>query len=169
MKKRILTLGVVVVLVSVLAVPVVVIADGSTAVTGDVEQGYTFTAPTAIGLGTMTPGTPKPGDSGGWLEGNNAPGYIVKGIDQNATVTAGYMLIEGTGTLDAPQYILNNKLKMGDTAAVPNDADVLTTFLTTSDVTDEAVPFYVSQTATYADPVQSGYTITITFTVTQNT
>jgi len=164
MKKRILTLGVVLVLVSVLAAPGAVLA--TTEVTGTVAEGYTFTAPSGIALGSMAPGATATGDSTGNLEGNNPDGYTVKGIDENDTVTAGYMLIEGTGTLAAPQYMLTNKLKMGDTGAVPNDADVETTFLSTDDITDASVPFYVSQTATYADPVQSGYTITITFTVT---
>ncbi len=154
-------------MVAVLVAPTAVLAGiPATDVTGDVIEGYTFTPPSAIGLGSMTPGTPATDNSSGWLEGNNALGYTVKGIDQNIEVTAGYMLIKGDGSLAAPDYILTNKLKMGDTGAVPNDADVLTTFLTTGGITDVAVPFYVSQTATYADPVQGGYTITITFTVT---
>ena len=160
MKKRILTLGVVLVLAAVLAVPGAVFAtDGSAAVTGNVVEGYTFTPPSAIALGTMTPGTPATGDSSGWLEGNNALGYKVTGVDEKGTDT-GYMVSGGR---------LQNKLNMGDTGAVPNNADVVTTFLTTSTITNEAVPFYVSQLVAYTDAVATGYTITITFTVTQNT
>ena len=159
MRKRILTLGVVLVLVSVLAVPGAVLAT-TTGVTGNVIEGYTFTAPSAIALGDMTPGTPATGNSNGWLEGNNSLGYTVTGVDAK---------VDNTGYMVNGAAALANKLKMGDTGAVPNDADVVTTFLATGGVTDLAVPFYVSQTATYADPVASGYTITITFTVTLNT
>jgi len=167
MKKKILTLGMVLVLVSVLAVPGAVLA--TTEVTGNVIEGYTFTAPTEIPLGDMTPGATATGNSAGSLEGNDPAGYTVKGIDENATVTAGYMLIVGGGTLAAPDYILTNKLKMGDTGAVPNNADVLTTFLDESAPGTYSVPFYVSQEVTYDDPVADGYTITITFTVTPKT
>lgn len=169
MKKRILTLGMVLALVSVLVMPTAALAT-TTGVTGDVVEGYTFTAPSAIPLGSMTPGTPATGDSAGSLEGNSPTGYNVKGIDLNTEVTAGYMLIVGNGTLAAPDYILTNKLQMGATVAVPNTADTLTTFLTTGagPIAPTAVPFYVSQTATYADAVQTGYTITITFTVLPN-
>ena len=171
MKNRILTFGVVLVLVTILMAPGAVLAT-TTGVTGEVVEGYTFTPPPAINLLSMTPGTPATGNSAGSLEGNSPTGYNVKGIDLNTEdATKGYMLIVGDGSLAAPDYILTNELKMGDTATVPNDADVLTTFLTTGagPIAPTAVPFYVSQTATYADPVQSGYTITITFTVTQNT
>ena len=167
MKKKILTLGMVLTLVAVLVAPSAVLA--TTDVTGNVIQGYTFTAPSAIVLGDMTPGTPKTDNSAGSLEGNNALGYTVDGVDKNNEETKGYMLIVGTGTQASPQYILENKLLFGPATNPTATADTLTNFLTTSDITDAAVPFYVSQTATYADPVQSGYTITITFTVTQNT
>jgi len=158
MKKRILTLGVVLVLVSVLAAPGAVLA--TTEVTGTVTEGYTFTAPSTVGLGSMAPGATATGDSTGNLEGNNPDGYTVKGIDEKGSDT-GYM-VSGTDAL-------TNKLYMGATAAVPNTADTETTFLTTSGPGSDSVPFYVSQEVTYDDLVQSGYTITITFTVTPNT
>jgi len=85
------------------------------------------------------------------------------------TATKGYMLIVGGGSLATPDEILTNKLYMGPTAAVPNTADTETDFLVTTEPGSDAVPFYVSQEVTYADPVATGYTITITFTVTQNT
>lgn len=162
MKKKILTLGMVLVLVSVLAAPGAVLAtDGSTGVTGNVIQGYTFSAPSAIDLGSMTPGTPKTDNSAGSLEGNNAAGYTVKGVDEKGTNT-GHM-VSGTD-------VLTNMLLFGPAASPTATADTETTFLTTGGITSATpVPFYVSQTATYADAVQSGYSITITFTVTQNT
>ena len=170
MKKKILTLGMVLTLVAVLVAPNAVFAtDGSAAVTGDVVEGYTFTPPSAIGLGSMTPGTPATDNSSGWLEGNNAAGYTVDGVDTNSEVTKGYMLIKGTGTEASPEYILENQLLFGPATNPTATADTSTNFLTTSGITDEAVPFYVSQTATYADPVQSGYTLTISFTVTPKT
>lgn len=168
MKKKILTLGAVLTLVAVLVAPGAVLAT-TTGVTGTVIHGYTFTAPSPIDLGDMTPGTPKTDNSAGSLEGNNAAGYTVDGVDENSEVTSkGYMLIVGTGTQASPQYILENKLLFGPATNPTATADTSTNFLTTSDITDAAVPFYVSQTATYADAVQSGYSITITFTVTQN-
>ena len=119
---------------------------------------YVFTAPSAIALGNMAPGTAKTGNSTGWLEGNNANGYTGDGVDDKSP-NKGFMVSGGN--------VLANKLKMGGTAAVPNDADFLTTFLSTSSITDESVPFYVSQTVAYTDVVTPGYTITITFTVTE--
>ena len=158
MKKKILTLGMVLALVSVLVAPGAVLA--TTEVTGTVIEGYTFSAPDAIGLGDMTPGTPKTGNSAGSLEGNNPDGYTVKGIDDKGSNT-GYM-VSGTDAL-------TNMLQMGPDAGVANTAATETTFLTTGGPGSDSVPFYVSQEVTYDDLVQSGYTITITFTVTQNT
>ena len=159
MKKKILTLGAVLALVAVLVAPNAVLAT-TTDVGGNVVEGYTFTAPSIIALGSMTPGTAATGNSAGSLEGNNTLGYTVTGVDAKGTNT-GYM-VSGTD-------VLANMLQMGPDAGVAYTAATVTTFLTTSAITDAAVPFYVSQTATYADPVASGYTITITFTVTQNT
>ena len=160
MKKRILTLGVVLVLAAVLAVPGAVFAtDGSAAVTGNVIEGYTFTAPSAIALGDMTPGTAATDNSSGWLEGNNALGYKVTGVDIKITYT-GYM-VSGASRLA-------NMLKMGDTGAVPNTAATETNFLTTTGAGSDSVPFYVSQLVAYTDDVATDYTIAITFTVTQN-
>lgn len=166
MKKKILTLGIVLALVSVLVMPTAALAT-TTDVGGDVIEGYTFTAPTPVEFGNMNPNdTPSTADTTGYLQGNNAGGYNVKGIDANTDgTTKGFMLIGPPAT---PTSILENKLKMGDTVAVPNDADVETTFLDTSTITDEIVPFYVSQTVEFTDPIATGYTITITFTVTQN-
>ncbi len=158
MKKKILILGMVVALVSVLVMPTAALAT-TTEVSGSVTEGYTFSAPTAIALGSMIPGTPATDNSAGSLEGNNALGYTVTGVDEKGTDT-GYM-VSGT-------YVLTNMLLFGPAASPTATADTVTNFLTTSDITNAAVPFYVSQTATYADAVQSGYSITITFTVTQN-
>lgn len=158
MKRRILTLGVVLVLATVLAVPNAVLATNTTDVTGDVVEGYTFTAPSPIGFGNMDPSaTPSTGNSTGWLEGNNANGYTVTGVDAKDTNT-GYM-VSGSN-------VLTNMLQMGPDASVANTAATVTTFLTTDDITDETVPFYVSQTVEFTDPIATGYSITITFTVT---
>ena len=160
MKKRILTLGMVLTLVAVLVAPSAVLAT-TTGVTGNVIEGYTFTPPTAIELGSMTPGTPETGNSAGSLEGNDAAGYTVDGVDAKMGNT-GYM-VSGTDAL-------TNMLLFGPAASPTATADTVTNFLTTGGITPATtVPFYVSQTATYADPVQSGYTITITFTVTPQT
>ena len=126
MKKKILTLGMVLALVSVLVMPTAALAT-TTDVTGDVVAGYTFTAPSAIALGSMTPGTAATGDSAGWLEGNNALGYKVDGVDTKGT---------DTGKMVSGANVLTDKLKMGATAAVPNDADVVTSFLGTDGITD---------------------------------
>ena len=60
MKKKILTLGVVLALVGVLAAPMAALAT-TTDVGGNVIQGFTFTAPDPVVLGSMAPGTPKTG------------------------------------------------------------------------------------------------------------
>ena len=139
-------------------------------VTLEVTAGYTFSSPSAIELGTAAPGDTATGNNtDGSLVGNDPDGYTVTGVDANTEVTKGKMLIIGTGSLAAPQYILTNKLKMGDSGAVPNDADTAFTFVDTSGITNEVVSLYVSQTVAYADAVQSGYTITITYTVTEKT
>lgn len=121
---------------------------------------YTLTPPPAIVLGNMAPGSTYPASSTGSLDGTSPTGYTVTGVDAKGTNT-GYMVAPGP-------YVLVNKLKMGDSAAVPNDADVVTTFLTTAAAGTDPVPFYVSQLVSYQDVVAAGYTITITFTVTKN-
>ena len=159
MKKKILTLGAVLTLVAVLVVPGAVLAT-TTDVTGDVIEGYTFTPPPGIGLGSMTPGTPKTGDSAGSLEGNNAAGYTVKAKDDKTPYT-GYMTV-GTD-------VLENLLEISSDGTNYMTIDTEKTFLTTSAPGEDAVPLYAKQDVTYSDPVATGYTITITFTVTPNT
>jgi len=162
MKKRILTFGVVLVLVTVLVVPGAVLATDTTEVTGTVTEGYTFTAPSTVGLGSMAPSaTPyKANSTNGRLDGNNPAGYTVTGIDEKGTDT-GYM-VSGANNL-------TNKLKISNADADYVDADTTKTFLTTSDITGADISLYVSQLVAYTDPVATGYTITITFTVTTNT
>jgi len=158
MKKKILTLGVVLVLVTVLVVPGAVLANGTTEVTGTVTEGYTFTAPSTVELGSMAPSaTPhKASSTDGSLVGNNPTGYTVEGIDDKGTNT-GYM-VSGSD-------VLANKLKISKEDATYVDADTSKNFVDTGVPTDVTVSLYVSQLVSYADPVASGYTITITFTV----
>ncbi len=158
MKKKILTLGVVLVLAAVLAVPGAVLAT-TTEVTGTVTEGYTFTAPSTVGLGSMAPSaTPyKANSTDGRLDGNNSAGYTVTGIDTKGTNT-GYM-VGGSGAL-------KNKLKISKEDASYVSADIAKTFLDTPGITGADISLYVSQLIDYADPVAGDYAITITFTVT---
>jgi hypothetical protein len=120
--------------------------------------GYTFTAPPAIGLGGMAPGTTATGNSAGSLVGGNPDGYIVTGIDAKTTNT-GYMV--------SGSHVLANKLLMGPAASTLGPADMSQTFLDVGAPGTYNVPFYVSQMVAYTDAVATGYTITITFTVTE--
>ena len=168
MKKKILTLGMVLTLVAVLVAPNAVLAV-TTDVTGDVIEGYTFTAPSAIALGSMTPGTTASGSStDGSLVGNDPDGYIVTGTDKNTEVTAGYMLILGEGTQAAPDYILGSRHEISDIDAGYVSADTVKQFVNTFGPTDVTVSLYVHQYVAYTDTAATGYTITITFTVTPN-
>ena len=157
MKRRILSIALVLALVMVLVMPTAVFA--TTVVTGEVVEGYTFTAPTAIDLSTMTPGSDATGNSTGSLTGNRGAGYTVTGIDAKGA---------DTGKMVSGGNVLGAMLKIGDTASPTNTADTITTFLTTSGAGTDSVPFYVSQTVGFADPVAAGYTITISFTVVGN-
>ncbi len=161
MKKRILTLGVVLVLVSVLAVPGAVLAADTTNVTGNVIQGYTFTAPSAISFGNMAPSaTPHKGSStDGSLQGNNPAGYTVTGIDAKVSDT-GYM-VSGSN-------VLTNKLEISNVDGSYGNADTAQTFVSTTAPTSTTVSLYVSQVVAYDDPVATNYSITITFTVVPN-
>ncbi len=162
MKKRILTLIITLALLAALAPPMAVFAAGTTSdVTGGVVTGYTFSAPSAISLGDMTPGTPATGNStDGNLTGNNAAGYTVTGTDANTGA--------GTGCMISGANTLHNKLLIGPAASPTDTADTVVSFLSTSGITDEAISLYVSQLATFDDVVATGYSITITFTVTAN-
>ena len=156
MKKRILTLGMVLALVAVLVAPGTVLA--TTEVTGTVTEGYTFTAPSTVELGSMAPSaTPhKASSTDGSLVGNNPAGYTVTGIDE---------AVSDTGYMVSGSDVLANKLKISKEDATYVDADTSKNFVDTGVPTDVTVSLYVSQLVSYADPVASGYTITITFTV----
>jgi hypothetical protein len=160
MKKRILTFGVLLILVTILVVPSVVSAADSTYVFGEVVEGYTFTAPGPILLGSMTPSaTPYKGSStDGSLVGNNANGYTVTGTDMKVTNT-GYMTMAG----GAP--VLTNRHEISDEDANYVSADTSKTFVDTSGLTDTTFSLYVSQIVTHTDAVGSDYSIEITFTV----
>ena len=120
--------------------------------------GYTFTAPPAIGLGGMAPGTTATGSSTGSLVGDNTLGYTVTGIDAKTT-NKGYMVSGGN--------VLTNRLLMGPAADNLGPADASQTFLDEYGYGPHDLPFHVSQMVTYTDVVAEGYTITITFTVTE--
>jgi hypothetical protein len=120
--------------------------------------GYTFTAPPAIGLGGMVPGTTATGNSTGSLVGGNSAGYTVTGIDAKSA-NKGYMV--------SGSYMLANRLLMGPAADNLGPADVSQTFLDVSAPGTYDVPFYVSQMVAYNDTVADNYSITITFTVTE--
>lgn len=122
------------------------------------EPGYTFTAPPAIGLGNMAPGTTATGNSTGSVEGDNANGYTVTGIDAK---------MENKGHMVSGTYVLANKLLMGPAADNLGPADETQIFLDEEGYGPHEVPFYVSQMVAYTDAVAEGYTITITFTVTE--
>jgi len=161
MKKRILTFGVLLILVTIFVVPGVVSAqDGGTWVLGNVVEGYTFTAPSPISLGTMTPsGTPYKGSSsGGSLMGNNPSGYTVTGIDEKGGDT-GYMTTSGGGDVLANRHEISDQ----DASYVP--ADTAKTFVDTSGPTDAVFSLYVSQVVAYTDTPDI-YEIEIAFTVT---
>ena len=162
MKKRILTLGVVLVLVSILVLPGAVLGANTTEVTGTVTEGYTFTAPSTVALGGMAPsGTSyKANSADGRLDGNNALGYTVTGIDAKSP-DKGKMVSGGN--------VLANRLEISNADADYVPADTTKTFLDTSGITGADISLYVSQLVTYSDPVATGYTITITFTVTTKT
>ena len=161
MKKKILTLGAVLALVAVLIAPSAVLAATTTGVTGNVIQGYTFSAPLAIALGDMTPGATATGSStDGSLEGNDPAGYTVTGIDAKGSNT-GYMVVDSN--------VLASKHQISNEDANYVNADTAKTFVDTSEATDVTVSLYVKQGVTYTDPVDTGYSITITFTVTPKT
>ena len=121
--------------------------------------GYVFTAPSTIALGGLAPGTAGTGNStDGSLVGDNGHGYTVAGVD-GKTENKGYMVSGGD--------ILSNKLLIGSDAGTLGPADEAQTFLDTSGITDEVIELHVSQMVAYTDVVATGYTITITFTVTE--
>ena len=120
--------------------------------------GYTFAAPQAIGLGGMAPGATGTGNSTGSLAGDNSAGYTVTGMDAKASNT-GYMV--------SGSYVLANKLLLGPAADNLGPADTSQTLLDVDEAGTYDVPFYISQSIAYTDAVAEGYTVTITFTVTE--
>jgi subtilisin len=120
--------------------------------------GYTFTAPPAISLGSMAPGTRATGSSSGSLVGDNSAGYTVTAIDVK-TEHAGYMV--------SADHMLSNKLEIGPEGDQLGPADEFQTLLDVDAAGSYLVSFHVSQEVAYTDFVAEGYTITITFTVTE--
>jgi len=160
MKAKNLILGLVVVLGLALALPGAVLATDTTEVTGNVVQGYNFIAPAGIGLGEMTLGQENRASSTGELSGNHPSGYTVKGEDTKEGDDRGYMV--------SGDDVLYNPLMLSDDGVTYTAAYWETTFLETTEPGTDAVPFYVSQYVLFDDPL-GDYSITITFTVTENT
>ena len=161
MKKRILTLGVVLVFVIVMVIPGTVLAD-TTLVSGTVIGGYIFQAPWAVELGDMPPTGSTwyaHSDTPGYFVGNSPAGYTVTGADIKATDT-GYMTTSG-GTP------LANRLEISDeefTGYVT--ADVGKTWVDSTGPASESIDLYVSQLVEYTDTPGS-YSLNITFIVTE--
>ena len=155
MKKKILTLGMVLTLVAVLVAPNAVLAV-TTEVTGTVTEGYTFTAPSTVALGSMAPSATayKAHSTDGRLDGNNAYGYTVFARDDAAF---GYMRSGGNWLIDM--------LDISNEDANYEDAHPGKMLLLTDGITGADISLYVRQIVTYADPVADGYTMTISFTV----
>ena len=160
--KKLLIIGLALALIGVFIAPLAAFAtDGTTDITGNVTSGYTFNTPPTIPLGTMSTGT-NTGNSSGNITGNNADGYTVSAVDAKGSNT-GYMVSTPSG------HVLANKFKIGSSAGSVDTADVSRTLYTGSGpVSNVAVPLYISQTITATDVAASGYTITITYTVTAN-
>jgi hypothetical protein len=154
MRKRILTSGLLLMLVIFSAVPCVVSAADTTDIFASVEEGYTFQAPSAINLGTMVPSpTPyKANSTDGRLVGNNPAGY---GVD--ASEQGGDGCMQGSVPLANPFLISNEDANY---VAAYDWKD----FLDTSGPTDAPISLYVSQAIAYCD-TPGVYTITITFLV----
>lgn len=161
MKRRILTLGAVLVFVAVLVVPGTVLAD-TTVVSGTVVAGYVFEAPWAVEIGNM-------GGAGitfyghtstpGYFWGNSPSGYTVTGADIKAT-NAGYMTTSG-GTP------LTNKLEIGAEEYIGYvTADVGITYIDSSGPASDSIDLYVSQLVDYTDE-PGEYSLEITFTITE--
>lgn len=160
MKKKILAIALALALLAVLVAPLAAFAsDGTTTITGDVTSGYSFTPPAAISLGSMSPSAPAANNSSGTLNGNNASGYTVTAVDASTTNT-GYM-VSGTN-------VLQNYFMIGKDTSSLAAADTAQTLLNSTAAGSNPVPLYVSQTISPSDAIATGYSITITFTVTAN-
>ena len=64
--------------------------------------------------------------------------------------------------------VLGNKLKVGPPRNLMTYCDGESTLMTTADNGTHTIPLYVSQIINFDDPAVSGYTITLTYTVTAN-
>jgi hypothetical protein len=161
MKKKILTFGVVLVLVTVMVVPGTVLGADTTLVSGTVQEGYVFEAPWAVEFGDMNAGATWYAHSltPGYFWGNNPAGYTVTGADTKAT-NAGYMTTsEGTP--------LANKLEISEEETFGYvTADVGITYVDSSGPASESIDLYVTQLVDYTDE-PGEYSLNITFTVTE--
>jgi len=143
-----------------LAMALALLLIGTVGLPAEANPGYTFVAPAAISLGSMTPRpAPYTSNSMGTLMGDNPGGYTVTAVAANTTNT-GYMISGGN--------VLHDKLKIGKDAGNLADSNTVSMLLdTSSNVTDNVtVPLYVSQLILGTDNVSNGYSITIVYTVT---
>ena len=158
--KKLLTIGIALALIGVLAAPMAAFA-ADTVITGDITTGFTFNPPPAILLNPMTPGTTATGSSTGNITGNNPSGYAVSAID-NKSSNKGYMV-------STASRVLAGKFKIGSSELGVQDADSSRSLYSgTTPVNAVAIPLYVSQAISLTDPADTGYTITITYTVVTN-
>ncbi len=123
------------------------------------NPGYTFTAPGGVSLGVMAPRTaPYTGNVSGNFTGDNHDGYTITAMDAK-TPDAGYM-VSGSN-------VLHNQFQIGYSAGAVANSGVEQTLLDVTGVQNgTVVTLYFSQQFAYNDPAVSGYTITITYTVT---
>lgn len=159
MKRRILTLGGMLVFVAVMVMPGTVLAD-TTLVSGTVQAYYEFQAPSAVELGSMGgTGSTWPAHSltPGHFFGNSPTGYTVTGADIKGTNT-GYMTTsEGTP--------LTHKLEISDEETLGFvTADVGITYIDSSGPASDSIDLYVEQQVDYTDE-PGEYSLNITFTV----
>ena len=160
MKKKILTFGVVLVLVTVMVVPGTVLGADTTLVSGTVQAYYEFQAPWAVEIGSMGgTGATWPAHSltPGHFFGNSPTGYTVTGADIKGTNT-GYMTTsEGTP--------LTHKLEISDEETLGFvTADVGITYIDSSGPASDSIDLYVEQLVDYTDE-PGEYSLNITFTV----
>jgi hypothetical protein len=160
MKRRILTLGAVLALLTVMVVPGTVLAD-TTVVSGTVMGGYVFEAPWAVEFGSMSAGATwyAHTSTAGYFYGNSPTGYTVTGADIKGT-DPGYMTTSG-GTP------LANKLQISDEETIGYvTADVGITYIDSTGPASDSIDLYATQLVDYTDE-PGEYSLNITFTVTE--
>jgi len=159
-KKLLISLLAAVALVAVMVAPVMAATD-TTEITGDVPVILELTAPSAIAFGDMDLGlntaTSIPPD--GEVKCNNPTGYTLT-VEDTKTTDKGHMTV-GANTLDSPLLIT-----IGD--LTDSDVTVSRTVATTAAGSEGIYPLSATQIVKATDTVATGYTITLTLTLTAN-